>query len=43
VVRITHEHWSIVCRNGSAWVLLRLIDQCKSVVSAKVGESAARA
>jgi len=31
VTRITHEHWSTVCRNGSAWVLLRLIDECRSV------------
>jgi DNA-binding phage protein len=31
VTRITHEHWSTVCKNGSAWVLLRLIDECRNV------------
>ena len=30
VTRITREHWSTVCKNGSAWVLLRLIDECRN-------------
>jgi hypothetical protein len=31
VTRITLEHWSTVCKNGSAWVLLRLIDECRKI------------
>jgi len=34
VTRITHAHWSTVCKNGSKWVLLRFLDQCKRVAPA---------